>query len=118
MKAPGVSLQKRFTNPRNHHYRNNNTIASTCILRWENDAGPTLCNSNDGKRSEWVNFLRKGDTVQLLPHFDQDSIMAFIHDFEQNDLPTRIFGVSSEGRPLGSEPVVVCKWITSHLVTS
>lgn len=56
------------------------------------------CNSNDGKRSEWVAFLRPKDTVQLLPE----------EDWRSWQLP--IWGVSSRGRPLGSEPAVICTW--------
>ena len=73
------------------------------ILRWQSMEGPIDCNSNDGKRSEWVNFLRNGDTVQLLPQ-DAD---AAVHQFAKLG---RVYGVSSRGRPLGSEPEVVCTW--------
>mmetsp|Transcript_18249 Transcript_18249/g.25712 ORF Transcript_18249/g.25712 Transcript_18249/m.25712 type:complete len:278 (-) Transcript_18249:399-1232(-) len=80
------------------------------ILRWEKIGGPTDCNTNDGKRSEWANFLRVSDTVQLIPSNSEASLMAFVKDssFETS----RIYGVSSEGRPLGSEPEVVCQWTT------
>lgn len=73
------------------------------ILRWQNPRGPVECNSNDGKRSEWANFLRKGDTVQLLPLNVEEAILSAV----KSDC---IFGVSSEGRPLGSEPQVICQW--------
>jgi hypothetical protein len=73
------------------------------ILRWQNPRGPVECNSNDGKRSEWANFLRKGDTVQLLPLNVKEAILTAV----KSDC---IFGVSSEGRPLGSEPQVICQW--------
>lgn len=75
-------------------------------LRWEDEGGPMECNSNDGKRSEWVNFLRVGDTVQLVPMgtSGEDSLLAFLKKFGC------VYGVSSEGRPLGSEPAVVCEW--------
>lgn len=56
------------------------------------------CNSNDGKRSEWVAFLRPKDSVQLVPD----------EDWQSWQLP--VWGVSSRGRPLGSEPAVVCEW--------
>jgi len=78
-----------------------------CILRWEKEGGPIECNSNDGKRSEWVNFLRPGDTVQLLPFDVNDAIICMTASEGKSD---RIFGVSSENRPLGSEPEVVCHW--------
>lgn len=74
------------------------------ILCWESPGGPQECNSNDGKRSEWVNFLRSGDNVQLLPSDPEDAIIQFIKK------RGRVFGVSSTGRPMGSEPQVVCEW--------
>jgi hypothetical protein len=73
------------------------------ILRWENPRGPIECNSNDGKRSEWASFLRKGDTVQLLPFNVNEAVLSAVKS-------DSIFGVSSEGRPLGSEPQVICQW--------
>ena len=95
MEAPGIA----------YRILEHGTVAGTGkgSLHWQGD-GPLDCNSNDGKRSEWVNFLRTGDLVQLLPHCFEDGIMAF----EQGDCP--IFGFSSIGRPLGSEPRVVCEW--------
>eukprot|EP00551_Chaetoceros_affinis_P009073 CAMPEP_0203675934 /NCGR_PEP_ID=MMETSP0090-20130426/22697_1 /ASSEMBLY_ACC=CAM_ASM_001088 /TAXON_ID=426623 /ORGANISM="Chaetoceros affinis, Strain CCMP159" /LENGTH=293 /DNA_ID=CAMNT_0050542305 /DNA_START=42 /DNA_END=920 /DNA_ORIENTATION=- len=83
------------------------------IIRWERDGGPLECNSNDGKRSEWVNFLRVGDNIQLLPLCEQEAIMAFVNSFKitsKSEDESRIYGVSSKGRPLGSEPLVVCRW--------
>jgi len=78
------------------------------VLCWEDEGGPMACNSNDGKRSEWVNFLRRGDTVQLVPmgSSGEDALLAFL-DMAGGGC---IFGVSSECRPLGSEPEVVCVW--------
>ena len=73
------------------------------ILRWDSQDGPVDCNSNDGKRSEWVNFLRPGDNVQLLPSHPEQALHKFAGI-------SRVFGVSSSGRPLGSEPQVVCSW--------
>lgn len=76
------------------------------ILQWEDEDGPVACNSNDGKRSEWVNFLGVGDTVQLVPMgcSGEDSLITFL------DRYGCIYGISSEGRPMGSEPAVVCEW--------
>lgn len=78
------------------------------VLRWEKEGGPPECNSNDGKRSEWVNFLRTGDTVQLLP-FDVEEAVKCV-SASSDGKRWRIFGVSSKNRPLGSEPQVVCEW--------
>ena len=78
------------------------------VLCWEDEGGPTACNSNDGKRSEWCNFLRRGDTVQLVPMgcTGEDALVAFL----DQDQAGCVFGVSSENRPMGSEPEVVCAW--------
>lgn len=92
------------------------------VLRWLDEGGPTACNSNDGKRSEWVNFLRKQDTVQLLPHDGQHTLLEFYKRYWSIDedgkggkgTSTRIFGISNEGRPMGSEPAVVCEWRCSY----
>jgi hypothetical protein len=59
------------------------------------------CNSNDGKRSEWVAFLTKGETVQLLPRDIEAAVRV---------MRNGIYGVSLSGRPLGSEPRVVCQY--------
>lgn len=76
-------------------------------LRWIDEGGPIECNSNDGKRSEWVNFLRKGDTVQLVPMNGQEAMVRMSEKFGSE---CRLFGISSQGRPMGSEPQVVCEW--------
>lgn len=108
MEAPGV----RYGGSDN---TNNKDANSKGILRWLDEGGPTACNSNDGKRSEWVNFLRRWDTVQLLPNDGQDTLLAFYKWYGQSSSndegsSTRIFGISNEGRPMGSEPAVVCEW--------
>lgn len=77
------------------------------ILCWESMNGPMECNSNDGKRSEWVTFLLPGDTVQLLPADPEDALFQYLNMVNGN----KVYGVSSQGRPLGSEPRVVCEWI-------
>lgn len=75
MEAPGIRLEQ------------------ACLV-WDGDDYRSA-NSNDGKRSEWVAFLRPCDQVQLWPH-------AMIKD-------AVLWGVSDHGRPLGSEPAVVCR---------
>lgn len=84
------------------------------ILCWEG-SGPLDCNSNDGKRSEWVNFVKKGDLVQLLPACLEDGLLAFVGPAKSPDLGIAedfgVFGFSSKGRPLGSEPIIVCRWL-------
>jgi len=83
------------------------------MLCWEG-SGPLDCNSNDGKRSEWMNFVRVGDLVQLLPECLEGSLMDFIGGGDDGDFQDEkagnVYGFSSRGRPLGSEPVVVCQW--------
>jgi len=105
MEAPGVVFQSQANND------------NKGILRWEAKGGPLECNSNDGKRSEWVNFLRIGDNVQFLPYDNEESIMSFINTFGGTNEETRIYGVSTQGRPLGSEPLVVCKWVLENDMT-
>lgn len=59
-------------------------------------------NSNDGKRSEWADFLVSGDTVQLLPH--NATKVLFESSFR------RLVGVRRAGRPLGADPIVERLW--------
>lgn len=111
MEAPGVQLCFEKTS-------GEGSTSSSCIssswLQWQSMEGFTDCNSNDGKRSEWVAFLRPGDTIQLIPSQDDEkgasSTLEWIRVAAgQSSWP--IYGVSSRGRPLGSEPEVVCEWI-------
>lgn len=100
MEAPGVSFG--FCKDSSNSNRKG-------ILRWLDEGGPIGCNSNDGKRSEWVNFLRKGDTVQLVPTNGQKAMIQVSEKFDETN-DNRIFGISLEGRPIGSEPEVLCQW--------
>ncbi len=59
-------------------------------------------NSNDGKRSEWADFLVRGDTVQLIPY--NATTVLRESAFE------RILGVRRMGRPLGADPIVEQIW--------
>jgi hypothetical protein len=77
-------------------------------LEWESSSFKD-CNSNDGKRSEWVNFLNVGDQVQLRPH----DLAASIRHFRDH-----VYGISSAGRPLGAEPMVLCRFDVEHVSTS
>lgn len=77
-------------------------------LYWQSPNGPTACNTNDGKRSEWANFLKPGDQVQLVPHHPDEAFLEWLK--EKDDGANRIYGISSCERPLGSEPAVVCEW--------
>mmetsp|Transcript_6696 Transcript_6696/g.9860 ORF Transcript_6696/g.9860 Transcript_6696/m.9860 type:complete len:276 (-) Transcript_6696:54-881(-) len=102
MEAPGISFGSGTTPNQK----------DKGILRWEDDGGPLDCNSNDGKRSEWVNFLRVKDNVQLIPQCDEDAFIAFVERYEDEEEKngSRVYGFSSKSRPLGSEPIIVCKW--------
>lgn len=59
-------------------------------------------NSNDGKRSEWVDFVARGDTVQLVP---TSSILSSCALFP------KLLGVRRIGRPLGADPIVETIWV-------
>lgn len=59
-------------------------------------------NSNDGKRSEWADFLSTGDTVQLVPKSCPKALTS--SPFET------LVGVRRIGRPLGADPVVERVW--------
>ena len=98
MEAPGVSFESCHSSDNRKG-----------VLRWLDAGGAIGCNSNDGKRSEWVNFLRKGDTVQLVPMNGQEAMLQMSESFDAID-DCRVFGISAEGRPMGSEPKVVCEW--------
>ena len=62
-------------------------------------------NSNDGKRSEWADFLNVGDTVQLIPE-DVSSVL------KESRFST-LLGVRRIGRPLGADPIVEQVWVRS-----
>lgn len=57
---------------------------------------------NDGKWSEWVEFLKPGDEVDLVLL----SPVAAIREAPEG----RVVGVSRAGRPLGAEPYVSAEW--------
>ena len=96
MEAPGVSFECCHSTDKG-------------VLRWLDAGGAIGCNSNDGKRSEWVNFLRKGDTVQLVPMNGQEAMLQMSDRFDATD-DCRVFGICADGRPMGSEPQVICEW--------
>ena len=64
---------------------------------------------NTGKRSEWVNFLRPGDQVQLVPRNPVQALHDWLQPSDENSNRV-VYGISSFQRPLGSEPAVVCEW--------
>lgn len=67
-------------------------------------------NSNDGKRSEWADFVVVGDTVQLVP----ESAAEILTNNNHADCCFSIlFGVRRIGRPLGADPIVEKIWIRS-----
>jgi len=59
-------------------------------------------NSNDGKRSEWADFLVRGDTVQLIP-YNATRVL-------RESAFQRLVGVRRVGRPLGADPIVERIW--------
>lgn len=62
-------------------------------------------NSNDGKRSEWADFLAVSDTVQLVPN-SVDQVL-------KSESFSSVLGVRRIGRPLGADPIVEKVWIRS-----
>ena len=79
------------------------STSSPVQIRWASPEGYAACNSNDGKRSEWVQYLKEGDQIQLRPN----NVEAILRSAT---LRESIYGITMSGRPLGSEPIVVCKW--------
>jgi len=63
-------------------------------------------NSNDGKRSEWADFLSVGDTVQLIPYQTSEVLCSSKFD--------TILGMRRIGRPLGADPIVERIWQRSR----
>jgi hypothetical protein len=59
-------------------------------------------NSNDGKRSEWIDFLQVGDSVQLIPL----NVSRVLRESKFQ----RLIGVRRIGRPLGADPIVERIW--------
>jgi hypothetical protein len=92
-------------------YRGSSTSSSMGELYWKK-RGPGLdaretteesSNSNDGKRSEWADFLTVGGTVQLVPY--NTTAMLIESPFQ------RLIGVRRIGRPLGADPIVERMWM-------
>ena len=126
MEAPGIAFRTSGGEIAIDENNMDMDMKKNGILCWEG-TGPLDSNSNDGKRSEWVNFVEVGDLVQLLPDCLEDCIMGFLerdlNDMDQNFssgngnekkddslCKYHIYGFSSRGRPLGSEPIVICQW--------
>ena len=59
-----------------------------------------VANSNDGKRSEWCEFLRKNDQLQIVPPTSRALLASSVHDV--------LVGVRrvGDGVPPGAEPIV------------
>ena len=96
MEAPGVIVVNDATT----------SSTSNVQIRWASPEGYTACNSNDGKRSEWVQYLKENDQIQLRPN-------SFEVSLRSETLRDSIYGITMSGRPLGSEPIVVCQWTIS-----
>lgn len=88
-------------------------------MLWNSDKGPFECNSNDGKRSEWVDFLKIGDNVNLIPFDAEECIGNFVDKFDSSKegKPINVFGISFEGRPLGSDPRIIAEWRCCEIQT-
>ena len=57
--------------------------------------------TNDGKRSEWCEYLKAGDEVDLVPFDALATLRAF---------GGAVVGIQRSGRPLGAEPVTCGAW--------
>lgn len=68
-------------------------------------------NSNDGKRSEWADFLTVGDTVQLVPN---NVLSIFINEQPSAHQFNVLLGIRRAGRPLGADPIVEKIWTRSE----
>jgi hypothetical protein len=65
-------------------------------------------NSNDGKRSEWADFVVVGDTVQLVPENALQVLTSSSTSF------STLIGMRRIGRPLGADPIVEMVWTRSN----
>jgi hypothetical protein len=86
MPAPGVALRSVDADAADESMR---------LVRVEN--------SNDGKRSEWCEFLQPGDQLQLVPRDPHLALAAF----------DTLLGVTRDGHrgiPRGAEPKVEAAW--------
>ncbi|KAL3928193.1 MAG: hypothetical protein SGBAC_012751, partial [Bacillariaceae sp.] len=70
-------------------------------------------NSNDGKRSEWADFLATGDTVQLVPKDASALLLQSSSSSEEEGFTKTLIGVRRIGRPLGADPIVEKIWVRS-----
>ena len=71
-------------------------------------------NSNDGKRSEWVDFLEVDDTIQLVPYHPLEILTSDQQHCPSNDCCSflqTLIGVQRIGRPLGADPIVEQIWV-------
>ena len=57
--------------------------------------------TNDGKRSEWCEYLKAGDEVDLVPLDATAVLRAF---------SGKVVGIQRSGRPLGAEPAACGAW--------
>jgi len=110
MEAPGVVYSET-------DFYQDGMMDNKGILQWSNEnkkeGSSASDNTNDGKRSEWVNFLRLGDTVQLIPKDEAACLLKFIEKYDfygEGSKSLRVFGVTMKGRPMGSDPKLVCEW--------
>jgi len=97
-----------------------NSSSGTGELYWKKrgeEEGRTTqesSNSNDGKRSEWVDFVSVGDTVQLIPYNPHSLLISSssLSPSAGGD-GTMIYGIRRIGRPLGADPIVEKIWFRS-----
>ncbi|VEU43037.1 unnamed protein product [Pseudo-nitzschia multistriata] len=91
---------RRSSDPTKSNSTSGSDAASGALCR--GDTTEESSNSNDGKRSEWADFLVPGDTVQLIPY----SPVRVLRESAFQ----RLVGVRRVGRPLGADPIVERLW--------
>eukprot|EP00980_Cylindrotheca_fusiformis_P010463 scaffold2322_cov135-Cylindrotheca_fusiformis.AAC.22 len=92
--------QSQGTNDKHHHQKRDMATATT----------EESSNSNDGKRSEWADFLVVGDTVQLVPYHVEEALFPKPTATTDDDGFEELLGIRRIGRPLGADPIVERIW--------
>ena len=123
------------TKPNPHPHPHPRPHSRPHLTLGEGDTSDDAINSNDGKRSEWCDFLQVGDTVQLIPRYanialtllqrtlagagagagaagngdgDGDGNGSTSSSIPVAEVP--VVGVRREGRPRGADPIVEVVW--------
>ena len=109
--AHGIAFGRQEDDAKSSDTTAGDSTKSTGELFWKKrgpgvDATETTeesSNSNDGKRSEWADFVAVGDTVQLVPE-SSFQVLTTSNKFHT------LIGMKRIGRPLGADPIVEKLW--------